>query len=73
MAMNMWARPGTKVQCVTRRAGREADTERAKLYLMEGRFYTVAKTSVGSSGAYVALEEFPGIEFPTSLFEDYAA
>jgi hypothetical protein len=61
---------GEKVVFSNPNYGREHDQVRAKKYLKAGGTYTIESVSVHSSSSDVVLQEFPGIELNSVLFEN---
>lgn len=70
--MNIYAKRGDKVVCVTFDAGYVGDKETAKKYLNKNSVYTVEKTVPHSFDTEVYLQEFPGVSFNTAFFKDYS-
>ena len=68
--MNIYALKGHKVKCAGLESPYHYQTERAQKYLEIGKEYTIEKTEVHSSSTDVELQEFPGVEFNSTLFED---
>lgn len=68
--MEIYALKGHKVICIDTESGYHYLTERAEKYLTIGKTYTVERTEVHPSSTDVELQEFPGIEFSSAVFED---
>ena len=68
--MNIYAKTGHKVKCVTLDAGYKSDQETAKKYLEIGKEYIVERTEVDSWHTDVWLQEFPDVKFNSVFFED---
>ncbi len=68
--MNIYALKGHQVRCDNLSNDYEYRLEIARQHLEIGKEYLVEKTEVGSSHTEVFLQEFPGVGFNSSLFED---
>jgi hypothetical protein len=66
--MDIYSKPGTKVR-FTGEGGYEHQNAYAKSFLNVGKTYTVAETEVGDWHTDVTLEEYPGLQFNSVLFE----
>lgn len=70
LTMNIYALKGHKVKCEKVTSPSNYDEEIARKYLEVGKVYTVEKTQVNSSSTSVELQEFPGVEFNSTMFDD---
>lgn len=68
--MEIYALKGHKVRCIGTDSVYHYLTERAEKYLEVGKEYTVERTTVHSWQTDVELQEFPGVEFNSEIFED---
>ena len=67
-SMDIYSKQGTKVRYLAN-GGFDTDIERASKYLVIGKIYTVRSVFVGGWFSYVTLEEFPNMDFNTTLFD----
>lgn len=68
--MNIHASKGDRVVFTHPSAGYSGDVKTAAEYLVLGETYTVKRCVIRSSSTTVYLEEFPGIGFNSTHFED---
>jgi len=69
--MNIYAKKGDKVACVTFNGGRPPHRKTVKKYLTKGGIYTIERTAPHGFHTEVYLQEFPEVAFNSVFFEDY--